>query len=122
MVIGDARARGAGARHLDRVICGVSVRAPRACTHPCAGARAAARWPQAMEPAGDRHHERGGPAAAHRPKPWSERGRVVQVLTFWLRPAFALRVLGRFQRIAGFDRSIALASSALTAVVPLAIV
>jgi uncharacterized BrkB/YihY/UPF0761 family membrane protein len=46
----------------------------------------------------------------------------VRTLTFWLRPGFALRVLGRFQRIAGFDRSIALASSALTAVIPLAIV
>ncbi|MGV9356422.1 YhjD/YihY/BrkB family envelope integrity protein [Streptomyces misionensis] len=32
-----------------------------------------------------------------------------------------LRVLARFQRVAGFDRSMALASSALTALVPLAI-
>ncbi|MDH6115195.1 uncharacterized BrkB/YihY/UPF0761 family membrane protein [Kitasatospora sp. MAP12-15] len=38
-----------------------------------------------------------------------------------MRPAFALRVLNRFQRIAGFDRSMALASSALTALIPLTI-
>ncbi|MFJ4672436.1 YihY/virulence factor BrkB family protein [Kitasatospora purpeofusca] len=62
--------------------------------------------------------------------PWRWEGRTVQInrerlvrtLTFWLRPAFALRVVNRFQRIAGFDRSMALASSMLTAVVPLAIV
>ncbi|MFH7336195.1 YihY/virulence factor BrkB family protein [Streptomyces sp. KHY 26] len=47
--------------------------------------------------------------------------RLLRALTFWLRPAFTLRVLSRFQRIAGFDRSMALASSALTALVPLAI-
>ncbi|MFG3590383.1 hypothetical protein [Streptomyces sp. NPDC047990] len=40
-------------------------------------------------------------------------------MTFWLRPVFALRVVSRFQRIAGFDRSMALASSALTTLVPL---
>jgi uncharacterized BrkB/YihY/UPF0761 family membrane protein len=51
-----------------------------------------------------------------------DRKRVVQTLTFWLRPRFVLRVVNRFQRIAGFDRSIALASSALTALIPLAIV
>jgi uncharacterized BrkB/YihY/UPF0761 family membrane protein len=50
------------------------------------------------------------------------RERVVQTLTFWLRPAFVLRTLTRFQRVAGFDRAIALASSAFTALVPLAIV
>jgi membrane protein len=33
-----------------------------------------------------------------------------------------LRVLNRFQRVAGFDRAIALASTALTALIPLAIV
>jgi uncharacterized BrkB/YihY/UPF0761 family membrane protein len=44
------------------------------------------------------------------------------MLTFWLRPDFVLRVVSRFQRVAGFDRSVALASSALTAVIPLAIV
>jgi membrane protein len=39
-----------------------------------------------------------------------------------MRPGFVLRVLNRFQSVAGFDRAIALASSALTALVPLAIV
>ena len=47
--------------------------------------------------------------------------RVVRTLTFWLRPEFVLRVVNRFQKVAGFDRAIALASSALTAVIPLAI-
>ena len=46
----------------------------------------------------------------------------MQTLTFWLRPRFVLRVVGRFQRVAGFDRAIALSASALTAVIPLAIV
>jgi membrane protein len=55
-----------------------------------------------------------GPEHAH--------GRAFRMLTFWLRPAFVLRALQRFQRIAGFDRSIALASSALTATIPLAVV
>jgi membrane protein len=41
-------------------------------------------------------------------------------LTFWARPAFALRVVNRFQKIVGFDRSMALASSALTALIPMA--
>ncbi len=50
------------------------------------------------------------------------RERVVRTLTFWLRPEFVLRVLNRFQKVAGFDRSIALASSALTATIPLAII
>ncbi|MGW2831799.1 YhjD/YihY/BrkB family envelope integrity protein [Streptomyces sp. NPDC001286] len=49
------------------------------------------------------------------------RERLARTLTFWLRPAFALRVLNRFQRIVGFDRSMALASSALTALIPLSI-
>jgi uncharacterized BrkB/YihY/UPF0761 family membrane protein len=49
------------------------------------------------------------------------RERVVRTLTFWLRPEFVLRVVNRFQRVAGFDRSIALASGALTATIPLAI-
>jgi uncharacterized BrkB/YihY/UPF0761 family membrane protein len=53
--------------------------------------------------------------------PRVDRERVLRTLTFWLRPEFVLRVLNRFQRIAGFDRAIALASSALTAVIPLAI-
>jgi hypothetical protein len=50
------------------------------------------------------------------------RERVVRTLTFWLRPAFALRVVNRFQPVAGFDRAVALASSALTALIPLAVV
>jgi uncharacterized BrkB/YihY/UPF0761 family membrane protein len=49
------------------------------------------------------------------------RERVVRTLTFWLRPQFVLRVLNRFQKVAGFDRSIALASGALTATIPLTI-
>jgi uncharacterized BrkB/YihY/UPF0761 family membrane protein len=53
---------------------------------------------------------------------WADRGRLFRTLTFWLRPAFALRVIGRFQQIAGFDRAIALASSALTGLIPLAVV
>ena len=51
-----------------------------------------------------------------------DRERVVRMLTFWLRPEFLLRVVSRFQKVAGFDRSIALASGALTAIIPLAIV
>jgi uncharacterized BrkB/YihY/UPF0761 family membrane protein len=51
-----------------------------------------------------------------------DRERVVRTLTFWLRPEFVLRVVNRFQKLAGFDRSIALASGALTAVIPLAII
>ena len=50
------------------------------------------------------------------------RERVVRMLTFWLRPEFVLRVVNRFQKVAGFDRSIALASAALTATIPLTIV
>jgi membrane protein len=48
-----------------------------------------------------------------------DRERVVRTLTFWLRPEFLLRVVNRFQKVAGFDRSIALASGALTATIPL---
>jgi uncharacterized BrkB/YihY/UPF0761 family membrane protein len=51
-----------------------------------------------------------------------DRERVARTLTFWLRPEFVLRVVNRFQKVAGFDRSIALASSALTATIPLAII
>jgi uncharacterized BrkB/YihY/UPF0761 family membrane protein len=51
-----------------------------------------------------------------------DRERVVRSLTFWLRPEFVLRVVNRFQKVAGFDRAIALASGALTATIPLAIV
>jgi membrane protein len=43
------------------------------------------------------------------------------MLTFWLRPAFVLRVINRFQRIQGFDRAMSLASNALTAMIPLII-
>ncbi|MFF4014902.1 hypothetical protein [Streptomyces sp. NPDC001843] len=50
-----------------------------------------------------------------------DRERLIRTLTFWLRPAFLLRVVYRFQRIVGFDRSMALASSALTALIPLGI-
>ena len=50
------------------------------------------------------------------------RERAVRTLTFWLRPEFVLRVVNRFQKVAGFDRAIALASAALTATIPLAIV
>lgn len=50
-----------------------------------------------------------------------DRERVFRTLTFWLRPAFVLRALSCFQRVAGFDRAIALASGALTALIPLAI-
>ena len=51
-----------------------------------------------------------------------DRERLVRTLTFWLRPEFVLRVVNRFQKVAGFDRSIALASGALTATIPLAII
>jgi uncharacterized BrkB/YihY/UPF0761 family membrane protein len=49
------------------------------------------------------------------------REHAVRTLTFWLRPEFVLRVVNRFQKVAGFDRSIALASGALTALIPLSI-
>ena len=52
----------------------------------------------------------------------SDRQVIRRTLTFWLRPAFVLRALNRFQRVAGFDRAMALASSALTALIPLGIV
>jgi uncharacterized BrkB/YihY/UPF0761 family membrane protein len=51
-----------------------------------------------------------------------DRERVLRTLTFWLRPEFILRVVNRFQKVVGFDRAIALASSALTAIIPLAVV
>ena len=54
--------------------------------------------------------------------PGVDRERVLRTLTFWLRPEFLLRVVGRFQKVAGFDRAVALASGALTAIIPLAIV
>jgi uncharacterized BrkB/YihY/UPF0761 family membrane protein len=51
-----------------------------------------------------------------------DRERVLRTLTFWLRPEFVLRVVNRFQKVAGFDRAIALASSTLTAIIPLALI
>jgi uncharacterized BrkB/YihY/UPF0761 family membrane protein len=48
-----------------------------------------------------------------------ERERVVRSLTFWLRPEFVLRVVSRFQKVGGFDRSVALASGALTPLISL---
>ena len=51
-----------------------------------------------------------------------DRERALRTLTFWLRPEFLLRVVSRFQKVAGFDRAIALASGALTALIPLTIV
>jgi uncharacterized BrkB/YihY/UPF0761 family membrane protein len=63
--------------------------------------------------AGDQPHER--------KRRRVDRERVVRTLTFWLRPEFVLRVVNRFQKVAGFDRSIALASGALTATIPLTI-
>jgi uncharacterized BrkB/YihY/UPF0761 family membrane protein len=51
-----------------------------------------------------------------------DRERIARTLTFWLRPEFVLRVVNRFQKVAGFDRSIALASGALTATIPLTII
>ena len=54
--------------------------------------------------------------------PRVRREQIVRLATFWLRPAFVLRVINRFQKVAGFDRAIALASSALTALIPLMII
>jgi membrane protein len=51
-----------------------------------------------------------------------DRERILRTLTIWLRPEFVLRVANRFQKVVGFDRSVALASSALTALIPLTIV
>jgi uncharacterized BrkB/YihY/UPF0761 family membrane protein len=56
------------------------------------------------------------------PPPHARRERVVRTLTFWLRPEFVLRIVNRFQKVAGFDRAIALASGALTATIPLSLV
>jgi len=50
------------------------------------------------------------------------RERVGRTLTFWLRPEFVLRVVNRFQKVAGFDRAVALASGAFAATIPLMIV
>lgn len=51
-----------------------------------------------------------------------DRERVLRTLTFWLRPDFVLRCLRRFQALEGFDRAVALASLAFTAIIPLGIV
>jgi uncharacterized BrkB/YihY/UPF0761 family membrane protein len=61
------------------------------------------------------------PHAVHSGRPVN-RERVARTLTFWLRPEFVLRVVNRFQKVAGFDRAVALASAALTATIPLMIV
>jgi uncharacterized BrkB/YihY/UPF0761 family membrane protein len=50
-----------------------------------------------------------------------DRERVLRTLTFWFRPEFVLRVVNRFQKVAGFDRAIALASGAFTTLIPLTI-
>ena len=34
-----------------------------------------------------------------------DRDRIVRTLTFWLRPEFVLRLVNRFQKVVGFDRS-----------------
>jgi uncharacterized BrkB/YihY/UPF0761 family membrane protein len=68
------------------------------------------------------HHPPAWPRGKERTTAAIDRERVVRTLTFWLRPAFALRVVNRFQKVAGFDRAVALASSALTALIPLTIV
>src|ERR1700750_2627670 len=57
--------------------------------------------------------------AAGRPR--VNREQITSTLTFWLRPEFVLRVVNRFQKVAGFDRAVALASGALTATIPLSI-
>lgn len=69
-----------------------------------------------------RTQQKTAPAARDQPRAWADRGRAFKLLTFWLRPVFALRVVNRFQAITGFDRAVALASSGLTALVPLGIV
>jgi uncharacterized BrkB/YihY/UPF0761 family membrane protein len=51
-----------------------------------------------------------------------DRERVLRSLTFWLRPDFVLRCLRRFEALEGFDRAVALASLAFTAIIPLGIV
>jgi membrane protein len=66
---------------------------------------------------GDRGEEPAGP----RRDQLTHSERVVRSLTFWFRPAFVLKVLTRFEHMAGFDRAIALASSALTALIPIVI-
>lgn len=50
------------------------------------------------------------------------RSQLVPTLFLCARPAVLLRALNRFQRLAGFDRAVGLSASALTALIPLAIV
>jgi membrane protein len=50
-----------------------------------------------------------------------DRERILKELTFWLRPGFLLRCAQRFSAVEGIDRSIALASSAFTAIIPLSV-
>jgi len=57
-----------------------------------------------------------------KPRRRVDRERIARTLTFWLRPEFVLRVVNRFQKVAGFDRSVALASGAFTATIPLMMV
>jgi uncharacterized BrkB/YihY/UPF0761 family membrane protein len=64
------------------------------------------RWPRVEQPAVIPDEGRA---------PRIQRERVLRTLTFWFRPAFVLRAVNRFQKIAAFDRAVALASSALTA-------
>lgn len=61
-------------------------------------------------------------AASTSPATPGRRRALVRKLTFWLRPDFVLRCLRDFQAIFGFDRAIALASLAFTALIPLGIV
>jgi membrane protein len=49
------------------------------------------------------------------------RDQIMRELFFWLRPDFILRCVRRFQKLEGFDRAVALASSTFTAMIPLAI-
>src|SRR5689334_15623833 len=62
------------------------------------------------------------PARMASSRPRVNREELIRTLTFWFRPEFVLRVVNRFQKVGGFDRSIALASGALTATIPLSIV
>ncbi|MET8101313.1 hypothetical protein ABZV29_33445 [Streptomyces sp. NPDC005236] len=93
--------------------------AARTVTPPVPGADRVVRPGPDGRPLRSQRH--GGPEVAEDTTAGINRERLVRTLTFWLRPAFALRVLNRFQKIVGFDRSMALASSALTALIPLTI-
>ena len=116
-----------GAASVHAILAGWRKVAPSRPGPPCR--RRAGTADRASEPVGRSAGERR--SAAHRmasddPRGRSgdgtTRGRLVRTLTFWLRPEFVLRVVSRFQKVAGFDRAIALASGALTATIPLTIV